>query len=263
MKRFIQIISLVLVFSMAILSLSSCGVTKEERLAEAIAKLVDAKKGDYTASVKMSISAQGMEMTVPMEIEAKADISDEANPIVYTKMSMSISGQSMDMVSFYKGGYLYSAQTVQGVTQKYKVSMSYDEMTTEESFDITDLIAAKKDSLTSGVEIIENYDRTLTVKLTFSKSDFAEELEKVVAELSSSLGLDSDINVNDTVVELTIDADNNITSIKTSMDMDMNVMGETASAKYDMEFTYNVVGEGFTIELPTDLDKYVEMPDFN
>ena len=47
------------------------------------------------------------------------------------------------------------------------------------------------------------------------------------------------------------------------MNIDMNFMGNTASAKYDMEFTYNEVNDSFTIELPTDLDKYVSGPNFN
>ena len=264
MKKIVRIMSLTLVFAMVVLCCVSCGSTPEERLAEAIAKLADAEKVDYSATVNMFISANGTEMSVPMQITAKADVTDKSNPIAYTNMSMSMAGESMDMKMFYIDGYVYYAATSQGVTQKYKVAMSYDEMMEDEGgLDLVSLIEAKKDDLTNGVEITENYDRTLTVKMIFAKADFADELEDIVGDLSESLGFGGSIEVSDTVVEITVDADNNITSVKTSMNIDMNFMGNTASAKYDMEFTYNEVNDSFTIELPTDLDKYVSGPNFN
>jgi hypothetical protein len=254
MKKLTKILSLVLVFAMLALAFASCGVTAEEKVAAAMAKMATAKKTDCTASVTIKMDMGGVKVEMPMTMVMKTDLSDAANPIVYTEMSMTVFGETTETTTFYKDGYFYT----EAYGQKVKVAMSYEEMMedNEMGIDTSEIFASKKDKVDESFVITENEDGTITVKMTVTKAEFASLLPDFSESMGSLIGEDGNVEINDTVFEFKIDKDGNVTDLNTNMGLSMTVEGVKATVDYDMDFTYNTVGEDFEITLPSDLDKY-------
>lgn len=254
MKKFTRILSLVLVFAMLALTLSSCAVTAKDRVAAAMFKMVTAKKSDCTATVNIKMNVGGIKTEMPSTIVIKSDKSNAQNPVVYMDMSMKVFGQTSKTSMYYKDGYLYT--NADG--SKTKVQMSYENMMKDASgvIDITSIFNAKNGAIDDSFVITENEDGTISVKMTVTKEDFASTLSGVTDALAGSLGEGGKIEISDTVFEFTVDSGNNISAVKASMDMKMNISGQQTDVSYNMEFKYNPVGMDFYIPAPTDLDSY-------
>jgi len=258
MKKLTRILSLVLVFAMLSLALSSCGATAEQRVAEAMTKMATAKKSDCTVNVKMKMASSGQTQEVPMTMVIKSDISDEKSPVLYMDMSMTVGNISTAMKTFYKDGFLYTE--AQG--QKYKVQKSYEEMLEDDSsasFNMTDIFEAKKDASADNFKITKNDDGTLSVEMLVTKDEFASDFKEFAEQLSSIAVNGGTVEVADTLFQLVIDKDNNITSIMAVMNMEIKYFGEIMSVSYDMIFTYNPVDGDYEVALPENLDEYREI----
>lgn len=255
MKNITRVICLVLVIAMAALACVSCGMTVEERVAEAITKLSAQKKLDIEGTMTIKMDMGGMKIEMPVTLNSKTDMTDEANPAVYMLMSMSMMGESMEVEMLYKDGWLYAS----AYGEKVKSEVTYDEMMEDSAAatpDFSALLAEKKDALEEGVEITENEDGTLLVKMTFTKEEFGDELAKLIGDFSEGVIGEGELSIGDTVFEVAIDADNNITNIKTSMSVTVTVEGQTVEAVYDIDFKYNAIGDDFAINVPADADEY-------
>ena len=254
MKKITRILSLVLVFAMLALALSSCTVTAQDRVAAAMLKMVTAKKSDCTANVNIQMNVGGIKTEMPSTVVIKSDKSNAQSPVVYMEMSMKVFGQTTKTSTYYKDGYLYTSAN----GSKTKVQMSYEDMMKDASgvIDITSIFNAKNGAIDDSFVITENEDGTISVKMTITKEEFASKLANVTDSLAGSLGEVGSIELSDTVFEFTVDSTNTISTVKASMAMKMAVSGKQTDISYNMEFKYNPVGMDFYIPAPTDLDSY-------
>ena len=254
MKKIKRILSLVLVFAMLALALTSCTVTAEDRVAAAMLKMAMAKKSDCTANINVKMSVGGITTDMPMTMVLKSDETNAQNPVVYMEMSMSIFGQTAKTTMFYKDGYLYT----DAYGSKTKVQMNYEDVMNDAAgaADITSIFDMKKDAIDDSFVITENDDGTLSVKMTITKEEFAGELASFTEQISSSVGNGSDLEMSDTVFEFTIDKNNNVSTVKATLAMKMTIEGQKTDISYVMDFKYNVVGADFVVPTPTDLSSY-------
>ena len=260
MKKLTRILSLVLVFAMLALTLSSCGATPEERVAEAMAKMALAKKADCTVDVNMEFTVAGTTQEIPMTMVMKTDMTDENNPVWYMEVSTKEGNTTTTVTMFFKDGYAYTETS----GQKIKVEMSYDDIkeSANSGFDMTDIFEAKKDGVDESMTITKNDDGTLSVEMKITKAEFAEDFTEFTEQFTSSLGAiikNAKVEVADTIFQLTVDKDNNITKLMTVMKIDITYQGQTIKYSYDMDFTYRPTGEDFEVPLPSDLSEYKEM----
>ena len=257
MKKLTKILSLVLVFAMLTLAFASCMPTDEERVAAAMAKMALAKKADYTVDMAVTVSVGGTTQEVPMTMVMKTDLSDAENPVFYMEMSQKSGNVTTNMITFYKDGYVY----VNASGQKFKTQMSYEEMMKDSGsgFDMTEIFEEKKDSVDESFEITKNADGTLHVEMTITKEEFASVFTGFTDQVTGSLGANGTVEVSDTIFQIEIDKENNVTEAKTIMNMELTVNGQKATASCNIKFKYNPVGADFVVPIPTDLSSYINI----
>jgi hypothetical protein len=256
MKKFTKILSIALVFAMLALALVSCGATKEERVATAMAKMATATKVDYKADVKYKMTMDSQEVDTAMSMVVKSDLSDKENPVLYMLIEASQGGTKATQKMYYTDGYVYT--DVAG--RKFKAQMSYDKMMEENetSLDFTDIFTSKKDSIDESIAIKDNGDGTLAVEMIVTKEEFAGDFSDMVKDIVDSYGLSGmTIEVSDTMFQFTIDANNNITRMMAVMNMSFKYQGMEIKLRYDMDFQYNPVGENFEVPTPEDPFDYI------
>ena len=256
MKKFTKILSLALVLAMLMGAFASCGISKEERVAAAMAKMASAEKADYTANVKYKMTLESQEQEIAMYMVVKSDLSDKENPAFYMLLEASQGGTKATQKMYYADGYVYT--DVSG--QKYKAQMSYDKMMedNETGFDFTDIFTSKKDNIDESVVIKDNGDGTLAVEIIVTKEEFSGDFSDMVKNLLDSYGLSGiTVDVSDTMFQFTIDANNNITRMMTIMNMSFKYQGMEVTLRYDMDFRYNPIGENFEVPVPEDPFDYI------
>ena len=222
-----------------------------------MAKMVAAKKLNYTANINYKITIGSQEQEVEMTMVTKSDISDEANPLLYMLLETSYGGTKASQNVYYTDGYVYTE--VSG--QKYKTKMSFEEMMedSETGFDFTDIFTAKKDSVDENFAIKDNGDGTLGVEMIVTKEEFENDFSETLKKMLEAYGLSGvTVEISDTMFQLTIDAGNNITRMMTIMNMSVKYQGQEIKFRYDIDFQYNPVDGAFEVPVPADPFDYIE-----
>lgn len=244
-------------------------------------KLNGADAMGFKMNMDMSISAGGETMAMKADVDAKAVV-DTAN-FDNTKMSMTMKmeaeGETVDANCYFANGAMYMDMA----GEKVKMDFPLQEMMSE-------LMAGASDSTGSKTPLCMVKDaaaNTANGATTYTVSCSPEAVSSLIEDVMSESGI-MDAAINSAMQEAGVSADNaemaammnellktiKLTADKvdvavtvkdeavTGMAMDMgislSVAGETMKMALKADIT-DIVTEGVTVTLPTDLNTYVDM----
>lgn len=255
MKKFTSVL-LILVMLVSVLALSSCSKTTEQIVNAAMKKLDEANAVD--ASMKMSVKtdvagvATDTEMTYSMKM---TDLLTDAPKFSATASTKSL-GMTIDMDMYCDGTMLFLSM----LGQKMKVDIKdaagadYDMAGTLEgvSVEIPEEILSKTEY---SVDEEGNY----VVKFELTGEEFAAIFSELAADITADVA--ETVNGFSAVkYELIITPDLDLKRLSFEIPMSMTVEGTSFNMTTALEITFNSYADSIDLDVPTDLDSYVEMP---
>lgn len=264
MKKTLKFVSMLLIIAMALSFFTSCGMKPEERFAKAMEKSASATKIHSVANVDMdmsiSLAGQTQDTSVSSKIDFRGDFTDEGDPLISILTKATVGGTTTQTDTYYKDGYMYTRTG----DNMIKVKMSFDEMMNGEAgtTDFTDLFAYAKETPDS-VTITENENGTLTVELPLTNEEHGELINELMGnELKDSFGESTKVSFEDTVAVMTIDKNNEITSMKMDLKMKLSYRISNRTARinitYKFDIEYRHISDDFSVYTPSPADNYKE-----
>ena len=262
-------LSSLLLSALMILSLAACGVDAEkdqtayDLYVNANQKLNEAKSmsADINAIISMTVMDETMEITTTGNIKEVMLSDTDFEMAMDFHQESDLLDESNDFSSYYKDGTMYMDMDI----IKFKMDMPIDEYMEQASvgsststLDFPESAIAEYD-----IEELEDDSRKLSFTLKGSEiNDLLDEmLEGSMSQMLEALGTDleeAEYEFNDISISLVIDKDNNINRYNILYGFSTDVEGETLITEIDM--TMDILQlDGVTIEFPDDLDTYEDM----
>ncbi|MCC8123673.1 MAG: hypothetical protein LIO58_09055 [Oscillospiraceae bacterium] len=198
----------------------------------------------------MNLVAAGESMDITMDFDIAMIMHSDTDIEMMMGGTADYYGQSMDMNIYYKDGYMYTES--QGV--KVKTSVPIEEAMSSASLEALDIT----ESAIKSQEVTDvNGDTQVTFVL--DGPALGSVVDEMVESMTESLGSGSEVTLGDITYTALIGADGNIKNCVMDMAFDMSVAGETATATMSTSIEYTAFGDSVTIDVPADLDAYIEV----
>lgn len=231
----------------------------------------------FKMDMDMNMTSGAESMAVKAAIDAKAVV-DTAN-VDKTKMAMDMKmeaeGETMDAKCFYTDGAMYMDMAGQKVKMEFPLQEIMSGITTDTTASSSTPVWMVKDATAATENGASTYTVSCSPELVTSlieevmKSGMMEAAMNGAMEQAGVSGTEmSAAMVEELMKSFKIKADKVIVSVTvrdeaiTGMALDMGVSIEAAGEKVSMNMKANItdiVTEGVTVTLPTDLNTYVDM----
>lgn len=255
MKRF-SLVLLVFIMILSTLALTSCSKTTEQIVTSAMKKLDEANAVDATMKLTVTTDVMGVSSDTEMTYAMKMTDLLTDTPKFSAVSSTEILGQKMDIGMYCDGAILYLSM----LGQKLKLDISdaasdeYNVMDTFESVNVT----LPEEMLEKTVYTVdEDGNYVLNFELT------AEEFTSIFSIFAEELASDADADVyafGAVKYGLVITPELNLKLLTLEVPVSVTVEGATVSMTTAMEMTFNTFAGNIELDVPADLDSYVEMP---
>lgn len=252
MKKTTRFLSIVLAVIMAALVCCSCGkvkTTPEKKIQTAIENAQAAKKGEVNVKTVTNTVIGEESENIPMEFTMQYDLTDDKNPLYAIDMTFTNNGNDRNIKGYFKDGYSYTSNNGENT----KSLMREDEMISEATaVKILDLAKVAIDI----AEITENDDGSFSVKMNVDGEQHKEDIIATLNDIEEFLE-GTDITTDDSVINMEIDKDGNITKAKMSLGVSMVTEEGNVYVTCTIEIDYAIIADDFAVEFPDDLDTYI------
>lgn len=206
--------------------------------------------------MQMDMEMEGMSLSIPVTADIKATGLDSDKPIMYTNMSMSMLGQTVDMEMYMEDGWAY----IDAMGMQYKTNATEEISQYDYKDDIDAMLQEIPEELLKDAEFVENDDGSKTVFISISNEQFAEIYDDYIDSVNETAGTSvvEDMTISDAVVTITV-ADEYISVYDMKFTMTMNVEGVSTTTKVTASVTYENPGQEVTITPPEGYQDYEEM----
>ena len=209
------------------------------------------KSMDMDMDMKMIITAEGETLDSSVTGNIKVISDDPKNLQMATDMKTSIFGMELLSSTWYKDGWMYSAITTDGETERTKVQT---ELTAEEALaeaSVGDMDVSALSMTKSISKAASGSDTVYTFVLTEGALN-----EIMAGELDELTG--AEITIGEITASYTVNAQGRLTTISMKYDMTAHIPADPsdgteatdASYKYDMTMKVNAVGDAVKITFP-------------
>ena len=234
--------------------LAACGGEQKDASALYQSAMTKIDKDNMAAvmSINADVETGGMTTNVTMEMDMASKTAGD-DTTMSMKMNMGAMGMTIDMAMYMADGYYYADML--GMKVKQKISEAGIDLTGQLS-DLSGSLLLDESVIT--IEKAEQKDGNTVISFTVSKDKMNE-----LVELLSSQMMSGASNITIESVSGTVTVDKNETLVAETMNIayTMDTNGETGSANMTMELKDIRFGDSVTVELPDDLDEYVESSD--
>lgn len=259
-KRIIStILAICSVFSL--LMMTSCGKVDTYTMVDgAMAKTSALDEYSATLEIKISMTTDGFSMDIPMKAEVVAKDVKTTSPKVFTKITTSAFGFSVENTAYLEDGWFY---IVDG-TDSYKISAedSMDEY--DYLGDIEDMYVVYTEDMFEGVTPVDDGNGGKKIEFTVTAEQFSVLFEDMIEEIAgagSSDGEAPDIDIGVDLGQIGISMtikDDYITEYAIKFALTMTEEGVTSSISADMKLTYSAPGAPVTITPPEGYQNFEE-----
>lgn len=241
-------IAVVVAFVLSLVLLTACGQTPMEQykaLYETYSKIT-AIDCDLTSKVEIAI--ENTKQSVETSGNVKYDFTDSTNPKIDGKLSVNQNGTALEMALVYTDGTAY----VNLLGQKIRSEIPYSQ--------IGELISGVNKAQLFGEDAL----KSLTVENEGDGKVFKYEIDPekstlVSDEIMLAVGeADAEIKFSTLTGEIHVDKSQKITKILVNAVATVTSSGITVDCTYDILQTVRAVGADVKIELPADVDSYID-----
>lgn len=247
-----RILTTIMCVVLAMSSLAGCG--KQDPKAELSKVMEQASKTgdvDMTSSMNISMESEGEKFDMPMEMAIKTKDSKSDKLTMEMTMDMEISGQNIQMQTYYADGYYYMdmsgsklkyAMDIEEIKKQLESSTNYQELTS----DMFQEVSMEEKGDTNVFSFKGNLDKM---------SDY---LEKSLASLENAMSQDLKYEFSDIEGTITADKNGEMKEMTMNFGMDLSAQGEKISATVQMTSKILATGESVKLDLP-DFEEYQEI----
>lgn len=267
-----RIVALLLVFCLA-LCFVGCGKNSTDKkdgsenstptqsvtlsVNDAVKKTQELDFVDASLKMEMKMSADGMDMTIPVVADIKAKGLKSDSPIVSTVMTMSMMGEELKMEMYQENDWVYI--TEDGIGYK----MSAAEMGSDYDYagDMKDMLKTLPDDLVKSAKSEKAEDGTTTYTINMSGEKFTEIFGDFLSGVNEDSGvIGEDVKLSDVTVKITT-ANDYVSVYDISFIMDVTVEDVASKLEVKASITYNNPGKEVVITPPADYQSFEELGD--
>lgn len=267
-----KIIALLLVFCLALCFAgckeeeSSGGKSKKDKdgssgqsqtlsINDAVEKSQKLDAIDAVLNLEMEMTANGVDMTIPLEAQIKSKGLQSGNPVTSVAMKMTMMGQKASMEMYQEGDWVYM------VSQGMKYKMSVSEMGDEYDYsdDINNMLQPIPEEIIKESKTEKADDGSTTFTFTMSGEKFSELYDDFLDGVAEDSGMTGgDIKISDVTIKITA-ADGYVTVYDMAFDMEMTVQGVEAQVDMKASITFKNPGKDVTITPPAGYKDFEEL----
>ena len=207
---------------------------------------------DSSATIKMTMGAEGQTMDVNMTMDIKATYITSENMVMSMTGKMSMLGQEMPVTAYYKEGVYYTE--TMGMKTKMETPLAEAQQMLSQNSAFSEIPADAFKSLDMK-SVDDGYELTYVAD--------GSKISELASSLMGSMGQETlpteDMTINDISGTMTVNKDYVVTAQTMKLDMVMNVEGSEMTAVMEIDMKSNSTGDAVTVELPEDLDSYQDM----
>ncbi len=256
MKK-ITAILLVMCLMCGALMLTSCTESTAEMISNAVKNTNELDSFEAEMEIDITMTAQGMEVSVPMSYDMKAKDLQTDKPIIGADVKTSMMGMKIDMEIYTDGEWAYIS-TGGAAEMSYKQKMDSPDFNYDMAGSAQSMVKEIPAELLENVEVKKNDDGSKTVELSISDEDFKELFEDVINDAAADSAGEADIDdiaIKNAKVSVTV-ADGYVKSYELSFDMDMEVEGTKMTAETEMSIEFKSYNKELTITPPEGYEKF-------
>lgn len=222
-------------------------LTPQDQYKYVVERLDEAKGLDVTATTKVTFmqGSDAYQQTVVMDMVTNTE-DDPMMAKAYIKTSIPEANQQQEI--YINEGYMY----INAMDMKMKVKIFDDDML-DEITKIGDLEKYDSEDITNVTSKVDGVDTIIYFTVNNKEiDDVVDELEVFQQQLPGA-----SMDMKDVTGSFVVDKDGNIKKSTSNVTVYVEFDGEKMEISTDVEIIYNKIGD-VTIELPSDLDSYVE-----
>lgn len=236
------------------LCLVACGGEQKDAMALYKSAMTKVDKENMAAkmAINMAVEAgtEAVNVDMDLDVAAKKTGSDTTMAI---QMKVGAQGMTIDMGMYLADGYYY--MDILGMKVKQSLEQADEDLTGQLS-DISGKLLLDSDAIT--IEKSEKKDGNTVISFTVS----ADKMNELVKLLNSQAMDDaSNITVESVAGTVTIDSSENLVAETMDITYSMEAEGVKTQASMTMKMTDIQFGDSVKVELPDNLDEYVESDD--
>ena len=258
MKKLTAIV-LSVIMLLSAMSLASCAkLTTASVYAKATEKLLELDSVEMTTSMTIDMSAAGQTISMDMDYVIKSKGLKTEAPTAYADIKMSMLGQTVDIVAYAEGDYVYISAMGEGIKLPKDSDMAagYDIEATMNAFEIDVPL-----EILEATEFVTDEEGNYILSFDLDGAEHADILknftDNVISGMDSSLS-DYELSIGDVKYELVIGKDYMLKGMSIEMTMDITVEGITMTANVVAEGEYVAFGDSVTITPPEGYQSYEE-----
>ena len=266
-----KIIALLLVFCLA-LCFAACKENAKDQgenndnpaeqsvialLNDSVKKSQELDAVDACLNMEMKISAEGIDMTVPLKADIKSTGLKGDNPLVSMVMTMSMLGEESTTEMYKEGEWVYFV--ADGMEYKMSASEMGDEY--DYSNDINDMLKTIPEDIVKTAKTEKGSDGSTTFTMTVSGEKFTEIFADFLDGVTEDYGtMGGEVKVSDADIKIT--ASNGYISLY-EMVFVMDISAEGTETKLDVKagITYNNPGQAVTVTAPEGYQDFEDLGD--
>lgn len=222
-------------------------LTPEEQYKYVVEKLDEANGLDVTATTNVTYiqGTDAYQQTVVMDMITNTE-DDPIKAKAYVKTTIPEANQSQEM--YIDQGYMYT----NAMDMKMKVKI-FDEDMLDEITKVSDFEEYDPEIITNVSSKVDGVDTVVYFTLNNQDiDDMMDDLEAIQQQLPGA-----SMNMGDVTGSFVVDKDGNIKKSTSNVKVFIEMDGQKVEISTDVEIVFNKIGD-VTIELPSDLDSYVE-----
>lgn len=251
-----KIVSLVLALLMVfgLVSLTSCLVTPAAAVEQAFENTEKLDSYYAVMDFKLSLSATGVTVDLPMSFEYKVEDANSENPTVYAKSNIEMLGQSLTVESYLKDGWAYIIYD----GEKAKVNLSKVENDDEYEYEfIEEFVQEIPEELLKNVEFTNEDDGGKTVNINIPDSTFNELYDDFLEMITETALQEEFKNLVFSEADLSVtikDGYVNVYSMEYNMSFNSDNVPMNASVEVSLE--YKNPGEKVSVTMPKGYESF-------
>lgn len=247
-----KIIALALAIVM-LLPAAGCGVKASayDSYSSAFEKMESYTAVEANTQTVVTMTIDGEVMEVAVEALIKEYIHSETDVEFSADATTSMLGMSIDMNMYYKDGYYY--MSVMG--QNMKMSLPLEDAMKQAS---TEAIEFEESAIKEQAVTDKDGGKELTFVL--DGAAMTTMLNEQLGAMEGTLGVSAlEYNYGDVNVTVFVDSDGNLKTTDMTTSYEMEVEGDKVPADITMHMEYIAFNEDVSVDVPEDLDSYVEV----
>lgn len=201
--------------------------------------------------MEMTMSANGMTLSMPITVNIKAKDIKSDDPVVFTKLSLTMLGQSLDAEMYQENEWSY---VVMGDT-KYKTQAE----NRVDEYDYSDEILQDiPEVLLENVEMVKGEDGSATATISIPGEQFTQIYEELIETLNESVSEEAEVVISDAVVKITV-ANGYISVYDMAFNMEVTVDDTSSTMDVKASVSYENPGQDVEITPPEGYQDFEEI----